>query len=125
MTGRRGRGFTLLEVLVALVVLAFAMGAALTTASRSARNSAALETRMLAHWVSMNEVNEAIITGIAPEQPEQRTFTRVLLGRPYQVTTRLRSSELDDRVELQVQVAALQGDGEILEDVTAVVALAQ
>ena len=50
------RGFTLLEVLVALAVLAIALGAALATTDSSARNADAITGRLLAHWVAMNQI---------------------------------------------------------------------
>ncbi|MBF0128023.1 MAG: type II secretion system minor pseudopilin GspI [Magnetococcales bacterium] len=52
------RGFTLLETLVALAVLAVALTAALQTAAGYARNGAYLRDRTLAHWVAMNQATE-------------------------------------------------------------------
>ena len=51
---RPTRGFTLLEVLVALVVLAVAMGALIKAGSEHARNTAYLQERTLAGWVADN-----------------------------------------------------------------------
>lgn len=47
-------GFTLIEVMVALVIIAFALSAAITSASHYTRNSIALEQRTIAHWVGQN-----------------------------------------------------------------------
>ena len=57
-TSKRIGGFTLLEVLVALAILAIALGAALATTARSARNADEITGRLLAHWVGMNEIAE-------------------------------------------------------------------
>jgi len=54
----RLRGFTLLEVLVALAVIAIALGAALATTEGSARTADAITGRLLAHWVAMNQIAE-------------------------------------------------------------------
>ncbi len=51
---RRMRGFTLLEVLVALVVLAVALVALTRTASRETRTFDSLRQRSLAGWVAAN-----------------------------------------------------------------------
>lgn len=51
---RPTRGFTLLEVLVALVVLAVAMGALIKAGTEHARNTAYLQERTLAGWVADN-----------------------------------------------------------------------
>ena len=52
----RCRGFTLLEVLVALVIVAFGMGAVLSALSSSANNIAALREKTIAEWVGMNQI---------------------------------------------------------------------
>jgi general secretion pathway protein I len=60
MRRARGRtrvcGFTLLEVLVALVIVAFGMGAVLAALSGAAVNVGALREKTLAQWVALNRV---------------------------------------------------------------------
>jgi len=56
--GRRQRGFTLLEVIVALAVIAFALAAAVSAVSGNTRNAAGLQQRTYAHWVAMNQMAE-------------------------------------------------------------------
>lgn len=60
-------GFTLIEVLIAMVVLAVALGAAITATSRYAANSGYLRDRSLAHWVAMNRVNETLLDPVWPD----------------------------------------------------------
>jgi len=55
-SGARVRGFTLLEVLVALVIVAFGMGAVLAALSGAAVNVGALREKTLAQWVALNRV---------------------------------------------------------------------
>ena len=63
---RTGGGFTLLEVLVALAVLAIAMGALIKVASQNAGTAAYLRDKTLAHWVAMNRVVRYEISGAWP-----------------------------------------------------------
>ncbi len=54
----RAGGFTLLEVLVALAVLALALAAAVSAAAAYVGNQAYLQERTLAHWVARNALTE-------------------------------------------------------------------
>lgn len=57
-SGQIHAGFTLLEVLVALAVLAFAMAALIKTGAGSAGSTAYLRDKTLAQWVAMNVIAE-------------------------------------------------------------------
>ncbi|MBF0176305.1 MAG: type II secretion system minor pseudopilin GspI [Magnetococcales bacterium] len=48
------KGFSLLEVLVALTVLAISLGVMVVSSGRQAENSVYMRDRVLAHWVAMN-----------------------------------------------------------------------
>ena len=52
------RGFTLLEVLVALAILAVALAAIIKTTTANAENARYLRDKTLAHWVAMNVLTE-------------------------------------------------------------------
>lgn len=54
----RSAGFTLIEILVALAVLAIAVAAVVAAVSGHVNNAAYLRDRTLAHWVAMNKVAE-------------------------------------------------------------------
>lgn len=54
----RSQGFTLLEVLVALAVIAFSLAAATSAISGNTRNASGLQQRTYAHWVAMNKMAE-------------------------------------------------------------------
>lgn len=51
-------GFTLLEILVALAIVAIALSAIVTEVSTNVKNAAHLRDKTLAHWVAMNRVTE-------------------------------------------------------------------
>jgi general secretion pathway protein I len=54
----KSRGFTLIEVLVALVVVAIGLAAMMITVSSTARTSGALRDKTLAQWIALNRISE-------------------------------------------------------------------
>jgi general secretion pathway protein I len=65
-TSRSG-GFTLIEVLVALVIVAFGVGALLAALSSAAVNVGALREKTLAQWVALNRVADVRLNLQAPQ----------------------------------------------------------
>lgn len=59
-------GFTLLEVLVALAVVAIALGAIIKATGETARNTAYLRDKTFAEWVALNRLAELQATGEWP-----------------------------------------------------------
>nr|MBL8457455.1 type II secretion system minor pseudopilin GspI [Zoogloeaceae bacterium] len=63
---RRARGFTLLECLIALTILAVALTSALRAVSASAQSTHMLRDHTLASWVAQNRLAELRATGAFP-----------------------------------------------------------
>jgi general secretion pathway protein I len=61
------RGFTLLEVLVALAIFASVAAVLLTASARSLQNAARLEEKALAGWVADNYLTELQLAETPPE----------------------------------------------------------
>lgn len=55
---RQQKGFTLLEVIVALVILALTMTGLVTSIGDGANNQSAIEERTFAQWVALNQIAE-------------------------------------------------------------------
>jgi general secretion pathway protein I len=58
MQPRRTRGFTLVEVLVALVVVALGLTALMVAVNGTARTSGFLRDKSLAQWIALNRLSE-------------------------------------------------------------------
>lgn len=73
------RGFTLLEVLIALAIVAMSVGALLGTVTSSASNVIYLKEKTLAEWVALNRLTELRIDKNMPD-PGKRKGNSVLGG---------------------------------------------
>ncbi|MEN8178073.1 MAG: type II secretion system minor pseudopilin GspI [Pseudomonadota bacterium] len=56
------QGFTLLEVLVAMTVLAIALASIIKVSANQAINTEHLRDKTLAHWVAMNQIAQLQLT---------------------------------------------------------------
>lgn len=79
---RAARGFTLLEVLIALVVLGLALTALVHAAGVSVRDFGGLRERSYAGWVAANVVTEARLKERLPA-PGRRDGQQRLAGREW------------------------------------------
>jgi general secretion pathway protein I len=62
----KGHGFTLIEVIIALFVIALGMGALLSTLVSAADNAGHLRNKSFAEWVALNRISEARLALIRP-----------------------------------------------------------
>lgn len=60
------QGFTLVEVLVALAIIAFGLIAVFSQFGQSATAAARLREKTLAHWVAMEKLTELRLSGVFP-----------------------------------------------------------
>ncbi len=97
------KGFTLLEVMIALAILAVASAGLLTASSGFVRQSGQLEQRVVANWAAQNWMNELRLSGTPPRIGESRAEAQ-LAGRRFLLKAETRSTEspLLVRVELKV-----------------------
>lgn len=108
-TEHRARGFTLLEVLVALVLVAIALAALVRTAGSEARNLALLNEGTVAGWVAANVLTETRLRAGLPN-PGQSDGRTSMAGRQWRWQLEVQSTALPDVRRLDVRVFA--GDNE-------------
>lgn len=103
----RSRGFTLLEVLVALAIFAIVAAVVLTAAGRSVNNAGRLEALTLAGWIADNRLTELQLQQPAPgigREDQELEFG----GRQWQTLSEVQTSGTPGLLRIQVWVAAAE-----------------
>jgi general secretion pathway protein I len=109
---RTSRGFTLLEVLIALAIVAMSVGALLGTVTSSASNVIYLKDKTLAEWVSLNRLTEVRIDKMMPSKG-RRSGSTTMAGMRWEWEEEV--TELPFEGMLRIEVRA-KSTGEIVDD---------
>lgn len=110
----RARGFTLIEVLIALVIAATALSLGMGALSGGARRLARIEETMLARWALDNVVSELTLRA-AGLDPGRHSFTETLLGRTLAVHVDVAREEAPPILRLGLVVEDAARPGVVLE----------
>ena len=102
------RGFTLMEILVAVAVVAIALTAIIAEVSRDLHNSLVLRNRTLAQWVAMNKISEWQIDNNWPAPGEQHGETEMARQTWY---WRINVSATDDQNVRRLDVSVANNSG--------------
>ncbi len=105
---KRRAGFTLLEVLVALAVLAIAMSAIIRAATQSIETAAVLREQTFASWVALNQVNQLLLDAKPWPTEGSRTGKADLAGRGWRWEARFAKTEDPDLRRLEMTVRAAE-----------------
>jgi general secretion pathway protein I len=109
---KRARGFTLLEVLIALAIVALSAGALLGSVTSSASNVIYLKEKTLAEWVALNRLTEVRISKDMPSEGRRKGST-TMGGMRWEWEEEV--TELPIKGMLRVEVRA-HNTGEVVDD---------
>ena len=109
MTRQRLQGFTLLEVLIALAVLALAMGAVIKATSDYTSNQSYLRDRTMAMWVARNVLVQHQIEGEWLSVGEVKG-TQEMGDQEWRWLTRISQTEESELRRLDVEVYPVDSD---------------
>lgn len=105
MVLQKQTGLTLLEVLVALVILAVALTAIIKATAENIRATAYLQEKTIATWVGLNTINKARLELIQlPEEPEHRDIQELILGQDWEWQGNIKSTSNTRIHEIHVKV---------------------
>ena len=99
-------GFTLLEVMVALFVVAIALGGAIKVMGNAAQNSSRLSNKTFAQWVGLNQVAKLKVTKAWPKFDETSGEAE-MASQEWKWVQKIIKTEDDNikRVEVSVRLA--------------------
>ncbi len=100
------KGFTLLEVMVALLVLAVALGGTLKVVENAASNSSRLSDKTFANWVAMNKLEELRIMKEWPRVGSEATGSNEMAGRNWDWVQKTIKTEDDNLKRIEISVWA-------------------
>jgi general secretion pathway protein I len=96
-------GFTLIEVLAALVIVALGMLGAIEAVNQSTRNATYLREKTLAHWIAMNLITERRLQPDAPPTDEQKGDVD-FAGERWQWTLRVTQTAVQSMRRMDISV---------------------
>jgi general secretion pathway protein I len=102
---RRQEGFTLIEVLVALVIIAIATAGLIRATEGHIDQIRALQSRAAAQWVAENKIAELTVTGSSPAAGYELV---PMLGETWRVLVRSRQSDDPELAAMTISVGSLE-----------------
>ena len=118
---RRVRGFTLLEILVAVAILAIALAATTRAASLATDGARETRQRLLATWAAQNRVAELRARRVFPS-PASTRFTTEQGGLALVVDETVTETPNPTIRRVDLAVAEARAEGRVLGRLTAYVA---
>ena len=100
----RNKGFTLLEVLAALAVIAIGLTALFSALSQGTRLASRVEERMIGNWVASNTMTELKALSSWP-QVGQKSLDVQMAGRVWYVNQNIKPTEDENIRRIEVNVS--------------------
>lgn len=110
------RGFTLIEVMVALAIAALSLGAVAAAVSQMVESATAMQRRTYASWIAQNQIAEMRLANVLPEVGEESDEVE-FAGREWTWRATISETSVENlfRVDVEVSVA---GSDDVIRTVT-------
>lgn len=116
---KRPAGFTLLEVMVALAVLAIAMGAIIGIATQSVNTIGQLRDQTFAGWVALNKINELVLASTPWPDEGSRQGSVELANRTWRWEASFQKTDDPDLMRLDLTIRQRDANGPVLTTLVA------
>ena len=111
MSRRCARGFTLIEVLVALAIVALGMAGVLAALTSAADSTARLRDKSLGEWIALNQISTVRLTLSAPKEGKSEEDIDYA-GRKWHWRQRVEKTDVPGLLRITVDVRQAPADGQ-------------
>lgn len=116
----RAAGFTLIETVVALLIVSLGMTAVFMQLNSFATNAVRMQEKTLASWIGANIVTEISLQPAWPELGDEERDIEYA-SREWHVTIRISETEVDELRRADVDVALGERPGRIIDTVSGLI----
>jgi general secretion pathway protein I len=106
MRGSATKGFTLIEVMVSLLIIAVALSGAVKVMSNGAQNAALLSQKTFAQWVGLNQLTTVKLKGVWLKTGESKGEVE-MANQKWQWVQKVIKTEIKEVSRLEVSVYSL------------------
>ena len=108
MIKSKAAGFTLIEVLLALAVIAIALTALIKSTAQSVVNTAHIKDKTISHWVAMQGVSMIQLGLVKQVQTQESTHVTEMLGQRWYWRANIRSTPIKNMQQIDITVSKNQ-----------------
>ena len=98
-------GFTLVEVLLALAVIAIALTALLKATAQNIENTQRLKEKTISHWVAMQGVAMIQLRLVQVNQSQESTQTTTMLGQQWYWRAKVSATPLKKMQQISISIS--------------------
>ncbi|STX29017.1 general secretion pathway protein I [Legionella beliardensis] len=111
-------GFTLIEVLLALAIIAIALTAILKVTAQNVANTARIKDKTISHWIALQGVTMVQLGLLTPSLSQETTQVTTMLGQRWYWRVKLNQTPMKTVQEISIKVSKNQA-GPFTEALTA------
>lgn len=108
-TAKHAAGFTLIEVLAALVIVSLGMLGVIEAVNQTVNNTAYLRDKSIAHWVAMNQLTQTRLSTTTPGT-DTTSDTVDMAGQQWRWTMTVSSTDVASMLRVDVSVRRADAD---------------
>lgn len=105
---KQDAGFTLVEVLLALAIIAIALTALLKATAQNIENTHRLKEKSVSHWVAMQGINMIQLNLIQVSQSQESTQATTMLGEKWYWRAKISSTPSNKIQQITISVSLNQ-----------------